>query len=336
MARRQASTPVSPARRRRKAEAAVARPPATLTPEQIQRVKQHAARQVVADMQAQINQAIAEEQADWQAAAGRPMPMNLRQLVIEAGVAGVSREDIALAQERAEKTGDRFGYDEVKEESTVEKILRAQRVDDETRTRLAVAAATADKPKPSNGEEHNVDGLLLKARKKLAIQKFGNDLVKADAELRILGWTALADAIVELTGTPITSKRLYRHRNNSVILKTYSPFRPQRGGKSKAKRNTTTAVDIAGNAGQLVTASRHNRLLTQEPDPSQDPRSDEQRRQDEAEAQWIEQGRRGTCSSKACRDENPTRFRNGRPWCDDCYAEKFEGITPDVIGIRPR
>jgi len=142
VARRQASAPAIPARRRRKAEAAVAKPPAPLTPEQIQRVKQHAARQVVAEMQAQINQAIAEEQADWQAAAGRPMPMNLKQLVIEAGVVGVSSEDIALAQERAEKTGDRFGFDEVKDKIAVANILRDQRIEDEIRTRLAVAAAT--------------------------------------------------------------------------------------------------------------------------------------------------------------------------------------------------
>jgi len=200
----------------------------------------------------------------------------------------------------------------------------------------AATAKTIDKPKPSTGEEHNVDGLLLKARKKLADKKFSGNATKADEELRILGWTALADAIAELTGESICEKTLYRHRNKSAILKTYSPFQPRRGGKSKARRSTTAAIDLAGGAGQLVTVSRHSRLLMQEPDPAQDPRSDEQRRQDEAEARWIEQGRQGTCSVKTCRDENPARFRDGRPWCADCYAEKFEGLTPDVIGIRTR
>lgn len=301
--------------------------------ESLRQQLEEAHRRLAAEMAAEIATAIEEDQAEYLAATGQVLPTTLDdmdEIIIQARVVGFTA---------AESEAGEYTLAAIHRQAIAAKILRDQRVEDDASSRPAMpspTAKTAGDPKPSTGEEHSVDGLLLKARKKLATKKFSGNATRADEELRILGWTALADAIAELTGESICEKTLYRHRNKSAILKTYSPFQPRRGGKSKARRSTTAAIDLAGGAGQLVTVSRHSRLLMQEPDPAQDPRSDEQRKQDDSEAQWIEQGRPGTCSSKACRDENPTRFRNGRAWCDDCYSETFEGKTPDVIGIRPR
>jgi hypothetical protein len=91
VARRQASAPAIPARRRRKAEAAVAKTPAPLTPEQIRQVKQLAARQAVADMQAQFDEALRLQHAEYLAATGEPMPVGIDQIHERAVAIGRSK-----------------------------------------------------------------------------------------------------------------------------------------------------------------------------------------------------------------------------------------------------
>ncbi len=114
-------------------------------------------------MQAEIDHAIAEEQEEWRRDTGRPMPMGARQLVIEARFAGISREDIAQAEERAQKTGDRFGYDEVKLESTVAKIRRDQHIADEITVRTATATpCTSPKEDKRLGAPEHEDNELEK------------------------------------------------------------------------------------------------------------------------------------------------------------------------------
>lgn len=205
----------------------------------------------------------------------------------------------------------------------------------------AATAKTADKPKASTGAEYDVDAMLIETINKTAKRDFENNKEKADETLSRLGWQALADAIAEATARSIDERTLRRHAkpgpSQSNILKRWTPCRPKRkrGGKSAAKPDRITAVDVAGAAGQLATVSRAEQKVVQRPDLSQDRRTDRQRQQDEAEARWIAEGRRGTCSAKRC-GEAATRLGDGRPWCADCYAEKFQGKTPDVIGIRPR
>lgn len=286
-------------------------------------------------MQAAIDAALREEQSEWQATTGRPMPMNLDEMVIEARVAGFTAAEA--------EAGD-FKFEAIKRQATAEKILRAQRLDDEARTRPAMPVATAkttDKPKASAGAEYDVDAMLIETINKTAKRDCENNKEKADEMLSQLGWTALAEAITEATARPINERTLRRHakpgRGQSNILKRWKPRRPERkrGGKSAAKQDRSAAVDVAGAPGQLSTVSRAEQKVVQRPDLSQDRRTDRQRQHDEAEARWIVEGRRGTCSAKRC-GEVATRLGDGRPWCDDCYAEKFQGITPEVIGIRPR
>jgi hypothetical protein len=128
----------------------------------------------MAEMQAAIDKAIADEREEWLRDTGRPMPMNAGQLVIEALATGMSREELAQADDRAQKTGDRFGYEEVKQQSTVAKILRDQHIADEITVQVAVAervavAKPADSPHekkqvgPPEHEDDELEAFLLKS-----------------------------------------------------------------------------------------------------------------------------------------------------------------------------
>lgn len=145
----------------------------------------------MAEMQAAIDKAIADEQEEWLRATGRPMPMNAGQLVIEALTTGMSREDIAQADERAQKTGDRFGYEEVKQESTVAKILRDQHIADEITVQVAVAERLASVSDPAVSEETRIaNALSTNTRKVLAAldewgaSTLGNNMTRDGIEER--------------------------------------------------------------------------------------------------------------------------------------------------------
>ncbi len=53
------------------------------TPEQLQRDKEDRLRQIAASVQADIDKLLREEQGEWLASTGRPMPMNIDQMVVE-------------------------------------------------------------------------------------------------------------------------------------------------------------------------------------------------------------------------------------------------------------
>jgi hypothetical protein len=145
----------------------------------------------MAEMQAAIDKAIADDREEWLRDTGRPMPMNARQLVIEAGVAGISREDIAQAEERAQKTGDRFGYEEVKQESTVAKILRDQHIADEITVQVAVAERLAPASEPTVSDDTRIAiALTMNCRKVLAaldewgVHSLGDSMTRKGIEER--------------------------------------------------------------------------------------------------------------------------------------------------------
>jgi len=171
VSRRQQATR-NPARRHRKAEAAVAKTPAPPTPEQIQQLKQLAARQAVADMQAAINQAIAEEREEWRRVTGRPMPMNVDDCVIEARIAGFTAAEA--------EAGD-FRLDAIKRQAVAEKILRDQRVEDEARARTVLSPSLWP---PVDSPERIASDLSGEFRKVLATLHEGDAMGLADCMKR--------------------------------------------------------------------------------------------------------------------------------------------------------
>ncbi len=165
----------SPTRRHRKAEAAVAKTPSPLTPEQLQQLKQRAVRQAVAEMQDAINQAIAEEREEWLRATGRPMPMNVDDCVIEARIAGFTAAEA--------EAGD-FRLDAIKRQATAEKILRDQQVEGEARARLAVVAASPSPWPPVDSPERIANEISSEFRKVLATLHEGGAMGLADCMKR--------------------------------------------------------------------------------------------------------------------------------------------------------
>jgi hypothetical protein len=161
----------SPARRRKAPASVVQSQPRQMIPlpaERKREIKAVACGQVLAEMQAEIAQAIAEEQAAWQAATGRPMPMNLDELVIEARVAGMSDDDL----DNPSPFGK--GYGGILREATARKILRDERIADEITVQVAVAERVAvaklvDGPHeekrvgPPEHEDDELEAFLLKS-----------------------------------------------------------------------------------------------------------------------------------------------------------------------------
>lgn len=141
------------------------------TPEQLQQLKEERLRQVAAEMQAAINQAIAEEREEWLRDTGRPMPMNVDDCVIEARIAGLTAAEA--------EAGD-FRLDAIKRQATAEKILRDQRVEDDARARLAVVAASPSPWPPVDSPERIANKISGEFRKVLATLHEGDAMGLAD------------------------------------------------------------------------------------------------------------------------------------------------------------
>jgi len=156
-----------------------------LSAEQKRQIKADACRQVLAMMQAEMAQAIAEEQAAWQAATGRPMPMNLDELVIEARVAGMNDDDLD------NPSTFKKGYDGILREATVRKIHRDERIADDIAVQAAVAERVAPTIEPTvSGEMRIGNALSTNTRKVLAAldewgaNTLGNNMTRGGIEER--------------------------------------------------------------------------------------------------------------------------------------------------------
>jgi hypothetical protein len=178
----------SPARRR-KAPASVGQHQphgaTQLSAERKRQIKADACRQVLAEMQAEIAKALAEDQAAWQAATGRPMPMNLDELVIEARVAGMNDDDLDNPSPL------KNGYRGTLTEATVRKIHRDERIADEVAAQVAVAERLAPPSEPTVSEAIRIaNALSTKSRKALAAldewgaNSLGNKMTREDIEDR--------------------------------------------------------------------------------------------------------------------------------------------------------
>jgi len=164
-------------------------------------------------MQAAINQAIAEEREEWLASTCRPMPMNADDCVIEARVAGFTAAEA--------EAGD-FRLDAIKRQATAAKILRDQRVEDEARARLAVAAATPSPWPPVDSPERIANEISGEFRKVLATLHEGGAMGLADCMKR--------SAIEERSGLTDCRVRNVLEKQSPRIMPSLTETQPGAGG----------------------------------------------------------------------------------------------------------
>ena len=152
-------------------------------PQEIQQQLRDNLRQMAADIGAQfaprIAKAIEEDHAEYFAATGQVLPTTLDDMngiVTQARVAGWTA---------AESEAGEYTLAAIHRQAVAAKILRDQRVEDEARTRLAVAAASPSPWPPVDSPERIANEISGEFRKVLATLREGGAIGLADCMKRL-------------------------------------------------------------------------------------------------------------------------------------------------------